>query len=131
MFVSSCRGTLQTVGVVRPQAALIIDTIHSEMIIDKSRKIEGSAILKKFLIFNVKSPYNYADNDINPIGQYNLLNRNSSLSMLKGAAIRDALSNSNKEYIIAPKFDIAIKRGLFTKQITVRVEGYGGIMKLK
>jgi hypothetical protein len=126
IIASSCRGTLQTVGVVRPQATLMVDTIHSRMIVDKTKKIEGSAVMKKFLIFTVKSPNNYADNELNPIGA-----KIEGIAMLKGAAIRDALTNSNKEYIIAPKFDISIQKTLFSKTIIVKVEGYGGNMELK
>ncbi len=133
IVASSCRGTLQTVGVVRPQATLMVDTIHSRMIVDKTKKIEGSAVMRKFLIFTVKSPNNFADNELNPIGaniEKNMVFK-SDIAMLKGAAIRDALTNSNKEYIIAPKFDISIQKTLFSKSIIVKVEGYGGNMELK
>lgn len=123
--LSSCaRNTYQTIGTAKPEIKIITDTVHTTLKINKQKKIEGSAVYSSILIFTVKAPTNFAENEKNELGS-------NLISNLKNAAIRDALNNNNMEYLISPKFDIIIKKTLISKEILVRVEGYGATMHFK
>ncbi len=126
MSIASCsRTTLQTIGTSKnSQVYLKIDTIHSKLNINKQKTIEGTAVYKQVLGFTVKSPSNLGVNDINGLGF-------GKMETLKNAAIRDALNNNNFEYLIAPRYNIIKKKTLFSKEIIVKVEGYGANLQIQ
>lgn len=124
IIITSCGYTKSTVNTLYPKYHFEVDTIHSKIIVNKQKKIEGTAVYKKFLIFTTKMPSNFADNDITPFA-------NDLISQLKSAAVWDAVNNNNVELLIYPKFNIVVNKGLFTDKIAVKVEGYGGSVQLR
>ena len=123
LFLGSCRSTYQTIGSVRPQIVMI-DTIQSEMVINKNSKIQGSAVMRKFLTFKTKFPTNFAENEATGTAK-------GDIERLKSAALRDALNTNNVDYLIAPKYDIVVSKTLLTKEVIVKVEGFGANLKIK
>jgi len=127
LFLGSCRSTYQTIGSVRPQIVndlLKIDTIQSELVINKNSRIQGTAMMRKFLIFTLKAPTNFAESDASGLPK-------GKIGLLKSAALRDALNTNSFEYLVAPKYDIVVTKSLFITEIVVKVEGYGANLKIK
>ena len=124
IIISSCGYTKSTVNTLYPKYHFEVDTIHSKIIVNKQKKIEGTAVYESVLIFTTAMPSNFADNDITPFSK-------DLISQLKSAAVWDAVNNNNVELLLYPKFNIIVKETLFTKKIIVKVEGYGGTVQLK
>lgn len=124
IIISSCGYTKSTVNTMYPKYHFEVDTVHSKIVINKQKKIEGTAVYSSVLMFATQMPSNFAINDLNPFSI-------GLISKLQSAAVWDAVTNNNAEILVYPRYNIILQKTLFTKKIIVKVEGYGGTVQLR
>ena len=102
--------------------------------VDMSKKISGTATMKKFLFFTTTQPENFADgvtysmNGTNSTGLLAFLG-GSPVDGVKSAAAYNALNSAKAEILVAPTYVVKSIDNLITKEITVQVSGYAGKLK--
>tara|TARA_B110000046_G_scaffold9882_1_gene9990 strand:- start:1715 stop:2119 length:405 start_codon:yes stop_codon:yes gene_type:complete len=101
--------------------SIITESIPADVIVDKTKTIQGTSVTKVYFGFIKKGDLNYAD--------VNLPGASSSLE--KQAAVYKALDGTDFDIIVNPKYFVEIKKSLFKKSTTATVVGYGANVKLK
>ena len=116
VLLSSCgmmtERTMFTTSSVVPTVELI-NNIQTEVVVDKSKVLSGTAKSSRFLIFK-SGPTEFADLPKGSIGE-----------KTKRAAIFQALKGTDNDILVNPKFNVVKNKNLFTEDITVTVIGYG------
>jgi len=91
----------------------LINNIKTEVVVDKSTVLTGTARSSRFLIFK-SGPTEFADLPKGSVGE-----------KTKRAAIFQALKGTDNDILVNPKFNVVKNKTLFTEDITVTVIGYG------
>jgi len=92
----------------------IMNTIQADVVVDKSKTLSGTAINTTFLgVFKI------GNNEFGDIP-------GRGMNKTKKAAIFEALNGTNMDILVHPKFHVVIDQTLFSRKVTVSVEGYGG-----
>jgi len=101
--------------------SLSVDPIPAEIIVDKSKTLQGTSITKvTFGIFK-SGDSNYIDITLG----------GSVASKAKQAAMYKALVGTKYDILVNPKYIININKSLFQKTTTATVIGYGAKVKIK
>ena len=101
--------------------SITTEPIPADVIVDKTKTIQGTSVSITYFGFFRTGDLNYADVNL----------QGASGSLEKQAAVYNALNGTDFDIIVNPKYFVEIKKTLFTKSITATVVGYGANVKLK
>ena len=97
----------------------LINTIKTEVVVDKSKTLSGTASHSTFLGIFKSGNNEFADLP------------GKGMMKTKEAAIFQALSGTNNDILVNPKFNVVINKTLLTRKVTVTAIGYGGRYVIK
>ena len=92
----------------------IMNTIQADVVVDKSKTLSGTATNTTFL-----GVFKTGNNEFADIPE-------RGMGKTKKSAIFEALDGTNMDILVNPKFHVVINQTLFSRKVTVSVEGYGG-----
>ena len=101
--------------------SIVTEPIPADVIVDKTKTIQGTSVSITYFGFFRTGDLNYADVNL----------QGASGSLEKQAAVYIALDGTDFDIIVNPKYFVKIEKTLFTKSITATVVGYGANIKLK
>jgi hypothetical protein len=99
-----------------------LDPIKADLTVDQTEKLVGTSSSSFFWIFKVSGDNSFADGVKFPGMSFGAVNK------VKSSAAYNALNNAEKEYdiIVDPQYTVKVTKTIFTTNIKVTVEGYGG-----
>ena len=101
--------------------SIVTEPIPADVIVDKTKTLQGTSVTKKYFGFIEKGDLNFADVNL----------QGASGSLEKQAAVYKALDGTDFDIIVNPKYFVEIKKSLFKKTTTATIVGYGAKIKLK
>jgi len=101
---------------------VMLDPIKADLTVDQTEKLVGTSSSSFFWIFKVSGDNSFADGVKFPGMSFGAVNK------VKSSAAYNALNNAEKEYdiIVDPQYTVKVTKTIFTTNIKVTVEGYGG-----
>ena len=121
LLITSCSKIHRNALTAIPGVAITIQPIPADVIIDKSRTLQGTSVTKTVLGIFKSGDTKFADVVLpGPTG-----------SKEKQAAIYKALEGTDFDVLVNPKYVIEIHKNLFVKTVTAKVVGFGGKIKIK